>query len=88
MVPPVVTDSIDHKIRKGQIICKFSNYWHLTGSSMRITLSNYYVNNMSVNVDSIKMVHTALQWILFQTLFIMVSVQVRAGSYGGNVTVF
>jgi len=54
-----VVDSIDHKIRKGKIICKFSNYWHINGSRMTITLSDYAVNNMTVTVDSINMEHIA-----------------------------
>lgn len=54
-----VVDSLDHKTRKGKVICKFSNYWHITGSTMTITLLDYSVNNMSVTVDSIYMLHKA-----------------------------
>ncbi len=53
------TDSVDGKIRTGQIKCVFSNRWGLKGSSIKITLINYYVNNMGYTADSIKITHDA-----------------------------
>lgn len=52
-------DTIDGKIRKGQIICEFSNRWHIVGSSVKITLVNFSVNGITYACDSIKIIHSA-----------------------------
>jgi hypothetical protein len=52
-------DSIDGKIRKGQIICSFSNRWHIIGSYVKITLVNFSVNGLTYECDSVKITHSA-----------------------------
>lgn len=54
-----VLDSIDHKLRKGQVICVFSHSWHLVGSSVKVNLVNYSVNGISYACDSMKITHSA-----------------------------
>lgn len=53
-----MVDSIDHKIRKGIITCVFSNYWHIVGANVKVTLSNFYVNDMNITCDSMKITHS------------------------------
>ncbi|MBA3706343.1 MAG: hypothetical protein H0W84_10740 [Bacteroidetes bacterium] len=53
------TDSIDGKLRKGKIICVFSSKWSSIGSSIKVNLVNYSVNNISYSADSIKISRTA-----------------------------
>ncbi len=52
-------DTIDGKLRKGQIVCSFSNRWSILGSYVKITLVNFTVNNISYACDSIKITHSA-----------------------------
>jgi len=52
-------DSIDGKIRKGLIICKFYSNWTTVGSKVTITLQNYYVNNVNYTADSITILRKA-----------------------------
>ena len=54
-----LADSIDGKIRKGQIKCEFSNKWSVVGSRIKVTLINYYVNNIGYACDSIIISHDA-----------------------------
>jgi hypothetical protein len=54
-----LTDSLDHKVRKGVITCVFSNYWHITGSTVKVNFSNYSVNGISYACDSMKITHSA-----------------------------
>lgn len=53
------TDSIDGKIRKGKVICKFYSRWNTIPSKVKVTLLNYYVNNVSYAADSITISHDA-----------------------------
>lgn len=53
-------DSIDGKVRKGQVICTFSNRWFMIGSYVKVTLVNYSVNGVSIAVDSIKIIHSGI----------------------------
>ncbi|MGQ0828376.1 MAG: hypothetical protein ACT4ON_08275 [Bacteroidota bacterium] len=46
-------DSIDGKIRKGKVICKFYSKWSTIGSKVTVTLENYYVNNIRYTADSV-----------------------------------
>lgn len=55
---PGITDSIDGKRRSGLVTCVFSNYWHIVGSSVKVTLSNYVVEGMSITTDSMKITHS------------------------------
>lgn len=52
-------DTIDGKLRKGQIICDFSNRWSIIGSYVKITLVNFTVNGITYACDSIKIIHSA-----------------------------
>lgn len=54
-----VLDSIDHKLRKGQVICVFSNSWHIVGASVKVNLVNYSVNGITYACDSMKITHSA-----------------------------
>ncbi|MDF2438288.1 MAG: lipoprotein precursor [Bacteroidota bacterium] len=54
-----LTDSLDQKVRKGVITCVFSNYWHIVGSSVKVSFSNYSVNGVSYACDSMKIVHSS-----------------------------
>lgn len=56
-----ITDSLDNKIRSGQMICVFSNYWHIIGSNVKVTLVNYKVGNIAYLCDSMKITHSAAQ---------------------------
>lgn len=53
-----VYDSIDHKTRKGQIICYFSNYWRYVNSFVKVNLINYSVNGNTYACDSMKITHS------------------------------
>lgn len=68
-------DTIDGKVRKGQIICSFSNRWHIVGSYVKITLVNFSVNGLVYACDSIIIRHSAAT--AFQT-------QVFNGKCTGN----
>jgi hypothetical protein len=50
-------DSIDHKIRKGEIVCVFSNVWHVVGSSVKVYLNNYSDDGVSFSADTINIAH-------------------------------
>lgn len=52
-------DTLDNKVRKGQIVCEFSNRWHLVGSSVKVTLVNFSVDGVSISCDSMKFIHSA-----------------------------
>lgn len=54
------TDLIDGKIRKGQIICEFSDRWRFVGSQIKINLVNFSVNGITYACDSMKFIHSAL----------------------------
>lgn len=58
--PTGCADTIDGKIRKGQIVCEFSNRWMTVGSYVKITLVNYNVNGMDISCDSIKITHSGV----------------------------
>ncbi|MFL5762431.1 MAG: hypothetical protein ACJ77K_00730 [Bacteroidia bacterium] len=59
------TDSIDGKVRKGQVSCKFSNSWDTIGSNITVKLINYWVAKSAgapwwkYACDSIMIKHTA-----------------------------
>ena len=53
-----VTDSIDHKVRKGSIVCEFSNYWHIVGSRVKVNFDNFSVNGITYACDSMKITHS------------------------------
>jgi len=54
------TDSIDGKVRTGQIILEFSNRWHFIGTTVKITLVNYTVNSVMISCDSIRITHSGV----------------------------
>lgn len=43
---PGVVDSSDGKTRSGQIVMAFSNYWHINGTTVSVTYTNYFVNDI------------------------------------------
>lgn len=54
-----ITDSIDHKVRKGTITCVFSNNWHIVGSSVNVTFAGFSVNGITYACDSMKIRRSA-----------------------------
>ncbi len=52
-------DSIDGKVRKGQVIATFSDHWLTVGSYVKITLVNFSVNGITYACDSIKIGHSS-----------------------------
>ena len=52
------TDSIDGKVRKGQVYVTVSNRWHIVGSYVKVMLVNYSVNGISYACDSMKIIHS------------------------------
>lgn len=52
-------DTIDGKLRKGQIIATLSDHWLTIGSYVKINLVNFSVDGYSYAVDSIKITHSA-----------------------------
>jgi hypothetical protein len=53
------TDAVDGKPRSGQVVCVFSNNWHIVGSYVKVTLVNYKVGLASFSCDSMRITHTA-----------------------------
>src|ERR1043165_482561 len=59
------TDSIDGKVRKGQVHCTFSNSWDTIGTNITVKLVNYWVAKNAgapwwkYDCDSIMISHTA-----------------------------
>ena len=59
-----IIDTIDNKVRKGQIVASFSNKWHISGTTATVKLVNYFVANTSggnfvqYNADSIMIKRT------------------------------
>jgi hypothetical protein len=54
-----ITDSVDGKIRKGQVVVTVSNRWHIVGSYIKVNLINYSVNGVVYACDSMKIIHSA-----------------------------
>ncbi len=60
-----IQDSIDHKVRKGQMIVRFDNRWHITGTIAVVKLVDYFVANtlggnwVQYAADSIIIIHGA-----------------------------
>lgn len=54
-----ITDPIDGKTRSGKIICLFSDYWHIVGSTIKVTMVNFVSNGTSFACDSMKITHSA-----------------------------
>jgi hypothetical protein len=58
-------DSIDGKIRKGQIVAKFDRKWDSAGATVTVKLVNYFVKNnatadfVQYNCDSIMIIHNS-----------------------------
>lgn len=52
-------DAVDGKVRSGQIICVFSNYWHIVGSYVKVNLVNFKVNGNTYACDSMRISHSA-----------------------------
>jgi hypothetical protein len=58
-------DSVDGKVRKGQMICTFSNSWDTIGTTITVKLNNYYIAKNSsapwwkYDCDSMMIIHTA-----------------------------
>lgn len=53
----VAVDSSDGKIRRGRLICEYSNYWRKAGARIKITLKDYVVNGGTLTVDSIILIN-------------------------------
>jgi hypothetical protein len=53
------TDAVDGKPRSGQIVCVFSNYWHIVGSYVKVTMVNYRVGSSTYACDSMRITHSA-----------------------------
>ena len=58
-----IEDSIDHKVRKGQIVVRFNDHWHSSGAKAIVKLLDYYVANSTngefyrYSVDSMILTH-------------------------------
>ncbi len=58
-----IEDSLDHKVRKGQMVVKFYNYWHIAGATAVVQLYDFKVANsqganfVQYSVDSIIIIH-------------------------------
>jgi hypothetical protein len=52
-------DGVDGKTRSGQIICVFSNYWHIVGAYVKVNLVNFKVDGKTYACDSMRISHSA-----------------------------
>ena len=53
-------DSIDHKVRKGQIYATFNKSWDSAGAVVTVKLVNYYVGSLHYTCDSIMITRNSL----------------------------